>query len=227
MHHEKVTRPKVLLVEDDDGVRSALDLSLRRVGIDVRSQPAGREFDELKDDVDEFRPDLAILAVPAPTSRGFAMVSYFCHRDVQVICLADNLQGRIVALRAGAHDCLVRPFSIQELIVRARAVLAGSTKTPGAPLYIADVVLDEATRTVCRAGKILELTRTEFDLLAVLARHPAQVLSKVQLFGQVWGFGDYDPNLVEVHICSLRKKLEAHGSRLIHTRRNTGYVLSA
>jgi two-component system OmpR family response regulator len=90
---------------------------------------------------------------------------------------------------------------------------------------IGDLVIDEAAHTVCRAGSLVELTRTEFELLLALARHPAQVLSRAQLLGQVWGFDHYGPNLVEVHICSLRKKLEAHGPRLIHTIRSAGYVL--
>lgn len=219
-------RPKVLLIEEDDGVRSALDLTLTREGVDVRCKPGECELEELEDDVEDFRPHLAILDVPSPRSRGLAMARFLRRPDLQVICLADNQESRFAALRAGADHCLVKPFSMQELLAHTRALLAGSAKKGEAALRIADLVLDEGKHTVFRGGNPLELTRTEFDLLAVLARHPGQVLSKRQLLTQVWGFDDNDPNLVEVHICSLRKKLEAQGSRLIYTLRSLGYVLS-
>lgn len=220
-------RPKVLLLEDDDGVRSALGLTLSREGVNVRCKTAACELEELEADVDDFRPHLTILDVPSPRSRGLAMARFLRRRDLQVICLADSRESRFDALRAGADHCLVKPFSMQELLARSWALLAGSTKKGESALSIADLVLDEGKHTVSRGGNLLKLTRTEFDLLAVLARHPGQVLSKGQLLTQVWGFDDNDPNLVEVHICSLRKKLEAHGARLIHTVRSLGYVLSS
>ena len=92
---------------------------------------------------------------------------------------------------------------------------------------IGDLLIDEAARTVVRGGEVLNLTRTEYDLLAVLVQHPGQVLTKTQLLTQVWGFDAFDGNLVEVHLSALRRKLEAHGPRLVQTVRGMGYVLRA
>ena len=89
------------------------------------------------------------------------------------------------------------------------------------------MVIDEGARVVMRGGQKLDLTRTEYELLAMLAQHPGQVLSKIQLLTQVWGFDAYDANLVEVHMSALRRKLEAHGPRVVHTVRGMGYVLRA
>lgn len=228
LEHGKVAtgRPRVLLIGRDAAVRSTVDVALSREGLEVRSksrQPGLREF---TDDVEAFHPDVVILDVDLAVARdGYAMVRLLRQLDLRSILLADTLDERLVALRAGVHDCLVKPLSMQELATRTRGLLARSRKTSGPARRVADLVLDEAAHTVSRGGNAVDLTRTEFRLLSALARHPAQVLSKGQLLGQVWGSGDYDTNLVEVHICTLRKKLEAHGPRLVHTVRSVGYVL--
>ncbi len=112
-----------------------------------------------------------------------------------------------------------------ELLARARALLRRAGRLSSAVHQIGDLLIDDGARTVVRNGTVLDLTRTEYDLLSVLAQHPGQVLSKVQLLTQVWGFDAYDVNLVEVHMSSLRRKLEAEGPRLIQTVRGVGYVL--
>lgn len=218
----------MLLIGKNDAVASAVDLTLARDGMDVRRKAAGHDCDGLDDlggEVEQFRPDVAIFDVPSPRSRGFGVATFLSHRGLNVICLADTQESRFAALRAGANDCLVKPFSMRQLLSRTHALLSGPVKAPQSAHRVADLVVDETAHAVSRGGNPLDLTRTELELLSVLARHPAQVLSKGQLLAQVWGPGDHDTNLVEVHVCSLRKKLEAHGPQLIHTVRNLGYVL--
>jgi DNA-binding response OmpR family regulator len=144
-----------------------------------------------------------------------------------MLTAADTVAERLEGFSSGADDYIVKPFSVAELLARIEAVLRRTGRLTSAVRQFADVIIDDSARTVLRAGQKLELTRTEFDLLTVMAKHPGQVLSKVQLLTQVWGFDAYDVNLVEVHMSSLRRKLEAHGPRLIQTVRGVGYVLRA
>ena len=125
----------------------------------------------------------------------------------------------------GADDYLVKPFAISELVARLKAVLRRTGRLVSSTIQVRDVVVDEAARTALRGGRELTLTPLEFDLLVVLAKQPGTVYSKRQLLALVWGFADFDPNLVEVHVSGLRRKLEEFGPRLIHTARNAGYVL--
>jgi two-component system OmpR family response regulator len=111
------------------------------------------------------------------------------------------------------------------LLARVRSVLRRSGRVASRVTEVRDLVIDERHRVVTRAGERVSLTPTEFDLLATLARAPEQVFSKVQLLSLIWGFDDYAQNLVEVHVSSLRKKIEHGGTRLIYTERNRGYVL--
>jgi DNA-binding response OmpR family regulator len=127
-------------------------------------------------------------------------------------------------LHGGADDYLVKPFVLAELVARVTAVLRRLGRTPST-VEIGDLVLDSAAGTVLRAGRPIELTATERRLLEHLAAHRDQVLSKVQLLTSVWGYEDFDPNLVEVHISALRRKLGE--PRLLHTVRGVGYVLRA
>jgi two-component system OmpR family response regulator len=138
---------------------------------------------------------------------------------------ADGLDDRLAGFEAGADDYLVKPFSMAELLARAQALLRRSGRLSSAVTRVGDLVVDHGARTIVRGGESLELTRTEYELLLALAQHPGQVLSKVQLLTQVWGFDAYDTNVVEVHLSALRRKLEAHGPRLVHTVRGIGYVL--
>ncbi len=214
------------MVEDDRPIRSALEVALRGENYEVEARPDARGVSEV---AERFRPDLAILDVRLPGGPdGYAAARALrSGSDMPILFLtaADGIDDRLAGFEAGGDDYLAKPFSMAELLARARALLRRAGRLSSAARQVGDLVIDDAARTVVRNGAIVDLTRTEYDLLAVLVQHPGQVLSKVQLLTQVWGFDAYDANLVEVHMSSLRRKLEAHGPRLIQTVRGVGYVL--
>ncbi|HUR22903.1 MAG TPA: response regulator transcription factor [Acidimicrobiales bacterium] len=219
---------RVLVVEDDRPVRISLEVSLREEGYEVC---ACADASGLQRVVEQFRPDLAVLDVRLATGPdGYSTARLLrSQSNLPIIMLtaADTVAERLEGFNSGADDYLIKPFSMAELLARVEALLRRSGRLISAVRQVGDVIIDDAARTVIRAGEKMDLTRTEFDLLGVLAKHPGQVLSKVQLLTQVWGFDAYDVNLVEVHMSSLRKKLEAHGPRLIQTVRGVGYVVRA
>ncbi len=217
---------RVLVVEDDRPVRTSLEVALRQEGYEVCACPDASGIQRV---VDQFRPDLAILDVHLGSGPdGYSTARLLRGQsDLPVIMLtaADTVAERLEGFNSGADDYLIKPFSMAELLARVEALLRRTGRLTSAVRQVGDVIIDDAARAVVRAGEKLDLTRTEFDLLATLAKHPGQVLSKVQLLTQVWGFDAYDVNLVEVHMSSLRRKLEAHGPRLIQTVRGVGYVV--
>ncbi len=219
-------RARVLVVEDDECIRHALEAALRRESYEVRSEADGSA---IRDVAMRFLPDLAVLDVRLPEGRdGFGIARVLRSiDDVAVLFLtaADSLSDRLAGFEVGGDDYLVKPFSMAELLARVQALLRRSGRLHSPVWQIDDLVIDDSSRVVLRGGTILDLTKTEYDLLAVLAQHRGQVLSKIQLLTQVWGFEAYAANLVEVHISSLRRKIEAHGSRLVHTVRSVGYTL--
>ncbi|MDQ3641662.1 MAG: response regulator transcription factor [Actinomycetota bacterium] len=213
-------------MEDDRPVRTSLEVALRQEGYEVCACPDASGIQRV---VDQFRPDLAILDVHLGSGPdGYSTARLLRGQsDLPVIMLtaADTVAERLEGFNSGADDYLIKPFSMAELLARVEALLRRTGRLTSAVRQVGDVIIDDAARAVVRAGEKLDLTRTEFDLLATLAKHPGQVLSKVQLLTQVWGFDAYDVNLVEVHMSSLRRKLEAHGPRLIQTVRGVGYVV--
>lgn len=219
---------RILVVEDDRPVRTALEVALREENYEVC---ACVDAVGLVAVVEQFRPDLAILDVRISTGPDGYSTARLLRRQsslpIIMLTAADTVAERLEGFSAGADDYLIKPFSMAELLARAEALLRRTGRLTSAVRQVGDVILDDAARTALRAGRRMELTRTEFDLLTVLAKHPGQVLSKVQLLTQVWGFDAYDVNLVEVHMSSLRKKLEVDGPRMIHTVRGVGYVLRA
>ena len=219
----------MLLVEDDSAVREAVEIAFRGVGFDVRAEPDGTRIEEI---VGSFHPHVAVLDVRLPTGPdGYTMVRQLRELDdlpVVLLTAADSLDDRLNGFSAGADDYISKPFSMAELLARVQALLRRSGRSSDSTYRFGDLVVEEATRTVTRAAVELDLTRTEYDLLAVLCRSAGEVVSKQQLLQQVWGgFDFYGNNVVEVHLSALRKKLEAHGPRLIHTVRSVGYVLRA
>jgi DNA-binding response OmpR family regulator len=216
---------RVLVVEDEEAIRSPLAAALRGAGHEVRERADGSGFEEV---VDAFRPDLALLDVQLPGGRdGFALAGVLRGRSdcaVLMVTARDAVDDRLRGFAAGADDYVVKPFATVEVLARVGAVLRRLGRVP-ATVQAGDLVVDEDARLAVRAGTTLELTATEFKLLAYLISHRGRVLSKTQLLTQVWGYDEYDPNLVEVHVSALRRKLEQHGPRLIHTARGLGYVL--
>lgn len=216
----------MLIIEDDPALRRALRVSLAGEGYDVRTEADGTNVEWV---VSEFQPDLAILDVRLPIGPdGYDIArSLRSIENLAVLLLsaADSPNDRLAGFDAGADDYVCKPFSMAELLKRAHALLRRSGRLAHAVRVVGDVVIDEAAGSVTRAGQTIQLTRIEFELLCVLARHPGQVLSKTQLLGLVWGPEAYNANVVEVHTCALRQKLEAHGGRVVHTVRGMGYVL--
>jgi len=213
-------------VEDDTPIRSALDVALRGEGYEVRAEADGTQLLQV---AEQFLPDLAVLDVRLPVGPdGYAMAGILRRGSglpVLFLTAADSVEDRLAGFQAGADDYLVKPFSMAELLAWVQALLRRSGRLSSSTWQIGDLIVDDGARTVVSGGVPLDLTKTEYDLLAMLAQHVGKVLSKTQLLTQVWGFDAYDSNLVEVHMSALRKKLELAGPRVIHTLRGAGYVL--
>ena len=217
---------RLLVIEDDDTLRESLADALRSVGFTVEAKGDGTSvLESLK----TFRPDAALLDIGLNDGPdGFAIATQLRqHASMSIIFMTarDALDDRLQGFEVGADDYIVKPFAFAELLARVRAVLRRSGRLATAVIELRDLIVDEQHHTAVRAGVELELTQTEFDLLSVFAREPNRVFSKPQLLSLVWNFDEYDPNLVEVHVSALRKKMEAKGPRLIHTVRGVGYEL--
>ena len=216
---------RVLVVEDEAAIRLPLVAALRGAGHEVRERADGSRFEEV---VDAFRPDLALLDVHLPGGRdGFALAGALGARSdcaVLMVTARDAVADRLLGFAAGADDYVAKPFATAEVLARVSAILRRLGRVPST-VQVGDLVVDEEARVAVRAGHPLDLTGTEFKLLAYLTGNRGRVLSKTQLLTQVWGYDEYDPNLVEVHVSALRRKLEMHGPRLIHTARGLGYLL--
>jgi two-component system, OmpR family, response regulator MprA len=222
---------RILVVEDDAAVRDSLARTLRFEGHQVTTAADGREA---LDRVRDREPDAMILDVSMPVLDGLQTCRQLRAdgRILPVLMLTarDSVGDRVAGLDAGADDYLVKPFALQELLARLRALLRRSARTPAAGsdwLSFADVRLHPATREVWRGSRPVRLTRTEFAILEAFLRHPRQVLTRAALFDQVWGydFGDAS-NSIHVYLGYLRRKLEAAGEpRLLHTVRGVGFAL--
>ncbi|MFF1836035.1 response regulator transcription factor [Streptomyces sp. NPDC058231] len=222
--------PEVLVVDDDPGVRQALDLGLGLEGFTVRLAEDG---ESALDQVELRPPSVVVLDVTMPGLSGVDVVRRLRAdgRTLPVCMLSarDEVDDRVAGLAAGADDYVVKPFSIAELAARLHAMVRLHASTAERPLVIGDVTIEPARRTASRTGRDLQLTAREFDLLLALAHRPGQVLSRAQLLEQVWGYTwDVDTNVVDVFIGYLRKKLEADGSpRILQTVRGIGFTLRA
>lgn len=218
--------PRIVVVEDDDAVREMVTGALGAGGYEVRAEAHGLAIEEL---VATFVPDLVVLDVRlavGPSGLGLARLIRRT-TDVPILFLtaADTLEDRLSGFDAGADDYLPKPFAVSELLARVRAILTRSGRVRSEVWQLSDLVVDVGGRRVTRAGTEITLTPTEFELLNVLGENRGRVMSKTQLLTAVWGFDEYDPNLVEVYIGTLRRKLDEHGPRLIQTVRGVGYVL--
>lgn len=222
---------KVLVVEDDRAVRDALDRALRSAGAEVITATDGLEA---LTEVRRSDPDLVILDLGLPGMDGLAVCRRLRAdadpRPVLMLTARDGVDDRVAGLDVGADDYLVKPFALEELLARVRALLrrtAAPDPTGTDVLQVADLLVDRATREVTRAGRPVTLTDLEFRLLVRFAEHPRVVLTREALLEHVWGPAEQpSPNTLEVYIGYLRRKLEAAGEpRLIHTVRGVGYRL--
>ena len=220
---------RVLVVDDEPAVREALRRALALEGYDVELAANGAEA--LKR-VAAAEPDLVVLDVLMPEVDGIAA----CRRlraegnrvPVLMLTARAGIGDRVDGLDAGADDYLVKPFALEELLARIRALLRrGGHEQSEQPLRFGDVELDPATREVRRGERRIDLTRTEFNLLELFLRNPRQVLTRSLIFERVWGY-DFGPtsNALDVYIGYLRRKTEAGGEpRLVQTVRGVGYAL--
>jgi DNA-binding response OmpR family regulator len=213
-------------VEDAEAIRAGVLAALRDAGHVVLGRPDGSEMEA---DITRFRPDLVILDVMLPGRNGFALLDVVRRRsDAGVVMLTarDGVPDRLRGLEGGADDYVVKPFALAELAARVGAVLRRLGRIPSS-VQIGDLLLATESGVVLRDGQPIDLTATELRLLHYLAAQHGRVVSKTQILTAVWGYEDYDPNLVEVHVSALRRKLEACGPRLLHTVRGLGYMLRA
>ena len=217
---------RVLVLDDDETIRVSVQTALRAEGFVTEAAADGSD---LPSRLERFRPDLVILDWMMPGPSGIRLLPLVrATGDIPVIMLTarDEVDDRLRGFAEGADDYVVKPFTMAELVARAGVVLRRRGRLPQT-IAIGDLLVDPDAATAHRAGASLDLTATEFRLLQLFAESRGRTLSKAQILTQVWGYEDYDPNLVEVHLSALRRKMEQHGPRLIHTVRGLGYRLSA
>ena len=216
----------VAVIEDDSALRDALVRALRSDGYVVAEYGDAANPNQIL----EAQPDLALIDIGLVGGDGLTLARWLRdRRDVPVVFVTarDAIADRLAGFDLGAEDYIVKPFAMEELLARVRAVLRRAGKMHPPRLAVSDLLVDEETGAAIRNGQPLRLTPTEFRLLVFMLRNKGRVLSKVQLLTQVWGYDEYDPNLVEVHVSALRRKLEEHGPRLIHTVPGLGYKVTA
>ncbi|MGI5426806.1 response regulator transcription factor [Streptomyces sp. CA-179760] len=227
---------RILIVDDEPAVREALQRSLAFEGYGTEVAVDGA--DALVKAA-AYRPDLVVLDIQMPRMDGLTAARRIRATGdttpILMLTARDTVGDRVTGLDAGADDYLVKPFELDELFARIRALLRRSSYAAAVgagdedALTFADLRMDLATREVTRAGRQVELTRTEFTLLEMFMAHPRQVLTREQILKAVWGF-DFEPssNSLDVYVMYLRRKTEAGGEpRLVHTVRGVGYVLRA
>lgn len=219
---------RVLVAEDEPAVRTALRRALTMSGYQVTVAEDGAQALAA---VAARQPDLVVMDVLMPVMDGLAACRRLRAdgdmRPVLMLTARDAVADRVAGLDAGADDYLVKPFALDELLARIRALLRRSGIDTGQRLEVADLAMDLAAHEVTRAGRAVSLTRTEFALLELLMRNPRTVLTRAVIHDRIWGY-DFGPesNALGVYVGYLRRKLEAEGEpRLIHTVRGVGYVL--
>ncbi|MGI8845584.1 MAG: response regulator transcription factor [Thermoleophilaceae bacterium] len=220
--------PRVLVVDDEESIRVALERALRLEGFSVDLAVDGPDALARM----EAEPhDLVLLDVAMPGMSGVRVTERLRARGVEVpVCMLsarDEVSDRVAGLRAGADDYVVKPFALPELVARLHALLRRTPHRDDGPLTVGDLTVDPGRRTVHRGPRAVELTSREFELLEELARHSSMVLSRSQLLEQVWGYDfEVDGNVVDVFVSYLRRKLEAEGEpRMLHTVRGVGFSL--
>jgi two-component system response regulator MprA len=222
---------KILVVDDERAVRESLRRALELEGYEIElAEDGGQALERL---AREDQPDAVILDVLMPGVDGLEVCrtlrSQGSRLPVLMLTARTQVEDRVEGLDAGADDYLTKPFALEELLARVRALLrrSGDDGAGGDKLSFADLELDPGTREVTRGDERIELTRTEFSLLELFLRNPRQVLTRSVIFERVWGYDfGFASNSLDVYIGYLRRKTEASGKpRLIHTVRGVGYAL--
>jgi DNA-binding response OmpR family regulator len=218
---------RILVVDDDESSLELLIAALRGEGYTARGVCDGLSAEaELQD----FRPDLAVVDVQLGEGDidGLTVARRLrTSSDVPLMFLtaSSDVHDRLAGFAVGADDFVSKPFSFLELLARIEAVLRRAGNPTTHVVEFDDILLDRDAHTVMRDGQPVQLTAVEFALLEALMRKPGTAMSKPALLSEVWGYDHYDVNIVEVYASSLRRKLEEHGPRVIHTLRGVGYVL--
>ncbi len=224
------TPVRVLVVDDEPDLVEVLGAVLRHEGWRVRVAVDGLSAVSV---AREFQPDAVLLDVMLPDIGGFEVLRRLRaeapHVCVLFLTARDAVEDRIAGITAGGDDYVTKPFSLEEVLARLRGLLrrAGMSRAEaGNRLIVGDLVMDEDAREVTRAGELVELTPTEFELLRFLMRNPRRVLGKAQILDRVWSY-DFggQAHVVELYISYLRKKIDAGRPSMIHTVRGVGYVL--
>ena len=228
---------RVLVVDDEASIRALLSATLRLTGFEVRVASGGQEALSA---AAEFTPDLVVLDVMMPDLDGFAVAQGLraagqnSGQPVPVLFLTarDSVEDRISGLTVGADDYVAKPFSLEEVVLRIRAILRrsrGETQPADSPvLRYADLEMDEDAHEVRRGGRRIDLSPTEFNLLRYLLTNAGKVVSKAQILDRVWNY-DFggDGRIVESYVYYLRRKIDTVEPPLIHTIRGVGYALRA
>ena len=220
----------VLVVDDESVLAEMVSMALRYEGWNIATAADGAAAIAA---ACAERPDVVVLDVMLPDMSGLDVLrrlrEQHPHLPVLLLTAKDAVEDRIAGLTAGGDDYVTKPFSIEEVVLRLRALLRRTgvtTVDSGAQIVVGDLVLDEDSHEVTRAGEPVVLTSTEFELLRFMMRNPKRVLSKAQILDRVWSY-DFGgrSNIVELYISYLRKKIDSGHEPMIHTLRGAGYVL--
>jgi len=222
---------RVLVVDDEQSLSELVSLALRYEGWEVRTAGDGLSAIAAARD---FRPDLVVLDVMLPDIDGMEVLRRL-RADIErmpvlFLTAKDDVSDRIAGLTAGGDDYVTKPFSLEEVVARLRGLIRRSSRVVSdavdPELRVGDLLLNEESYEVSRAGAAIELTATEFELLRYLMRNPRRVLSKSQILDRVWSY-DFGgrSSIVEIYISYLRKKIDAIGEPMIHTVRGVGYMI--
>ncbi len=223
--------PRVLVVDDEHNLTELLSMALRYEGWDVKSAGSGMAAVRA---AREFEPDVVALDMMLPDMDGLEVLRKLRETNERIPVLfltaRDAVEDRIAGLTAGGDDYVTKPFSLEEVVARLRALMRRTAIVAAddddSVLTVGDLSLDEDSHEVVRGGANIALTATEFELLRYLMRNPKRVLSKAQILDRVWNY-DFggQANVVELYISYLRKKIDAGREPMIHTMRGVGYVL--
>ena len=222
---------RILVVDDEKGISDLISTSLRFVGFDVRTAATGSEALTV---AEEFKPQAVVLDVMLPDLDGFEVCRQLRSEGLNIgvlfLTAKDGMEDKVAGLTIGGDDYMTKPFSLEELVARLRALLRRigvvEIDTDDEKIRFADLELNEATHEVHRAGQLLEMSPTEFQLLRYLLINADRVVSKSQILDHVWQY-DFrgDAGIVETYISYLRKKIDSFDPPLIHTVRGVGYRL--